>query len=176
MDQESGSHDQTKMPEICQPAEDIWSAASATRRSVTRMARCLRRLRSPHGVSGSKLSLLGRLFRAARPMTATDLARSERLQPQSLTRLIADLEEGGFIYRRQDETDRRQLLIEIAPKGRELLIQDAQQQDTWLAHVMTTRLTRAEREMLRIACELLDQLADEEPDRAGDVTTHSSRS
>jgi DNA-binding MarR family transcriptional regulator len=174
MNQESSSYDQAKMPETCLPAEDIWSTASATRRSVTRMARCLRRLRSPHGVSGSKLSLLGCLFRAARPMTATDLARTERLQPQSLTRLIADLEEGGFIHRRQDDVDRRQVLIEIAPKGRELLIQDAQQQDTWLARVMTTRLTRAERQVLRIASELLDQLADEDPDTAGDVTTHSS--
>jgi DNA-binding MarR family transcriptional regulator len=141
---------------------DHAQTARTIRRSVTRMSRRLRVLRSDHGVSASKLSLLGRLNQAKAPMIATELAQLERLQPQSLTRLIADLDAHGFIQRRQAEADRRQLLIEITAKGSELLATDARQQDAWLAQVMTARLTGAERQVLRIAAELLDRLADED--------------
>lgn len=96
-------------------------------------------------------------------MTATDLARLERLQPQSLTRIIADLEEQGLIRRRQDEVDRRQILIEITQQGTDLLVLDAHRQNLWLSQVLTTRLSKAERNILDIAAELLDGLSDEDP-------------
>ncbi len=139
-------------------------AARRVRRSITRMARQLRVQRSDHGVSPSKISVLARLHRARGPMIATDLARLERLQPQSLTRLIADLDERGLIRRRPAEADRRQLLIEITPAGRKLLGSDARQQDAWLAQAMAAKLTVAERELLGLAAGLLDRLADEEAD------------
>jgi DNA-binding MarR family transcriptional regulator len=126
------------------------------------MARRLRSLRSDHGISGSKLSILGRLQRGGKPMTATDLARLERLQPQSLTRIIADLEEQGLIRRRQDDVDRRQILIEITQPGTDLLVLDAHRQNVWLSQVLTTRLSKAERSILDVAAELLDGLSDED--------------
>jgi DNA-binding MarR family transcriptional regulator len=143
------------------PNEEDVHAATKVRRSVTHLARRLRGLRSDHGISGSKLAILGWLFRAGKPMTATDLARLERLQPQSLTRIIAELDEQRLIRRTPDETDRRQILIEITPAGQELLIVDAYRQDRWLMEVMLARMTRAEREILLIAAELLDKLASE---------------
>lgn len=133
-------------------------AAAKVRRGITHMARRLRGLRSGHGVSGARLSVLGWLFRSAAPMTATDLAQLERLQPQSLTRIIAELDEQGLIRRMQDETDRRQILIEITQAGRDLLVLDAYHQDQWLARAMAAKLTKAEREILCIAAELLESL------------------
>ncbi|HEY1613246.1 MAG TPA: MarR family transcriptional regulator [Rhizomicrobium sp.] len=138
--------------------------ANALRRSVTRMARRLRSLRKDHGVSGAKLSLLGRLHRAGRPMTAVELARLEHLQPQSLTRIIADLDQLGLIQRRPDMQDRRQLLIETTAKGEALLAMDALQQNAWLAMAMSAGLSAAERDLLRIAAELMDRLSDEKRD------------
>ena len=143
------------------PNEDATNAAPKLRRSVTHMARRLRGLRSDHGVSGAKLAILGWLFRAGRSMTATDLANLERLQPQSLTRIISELDEQGFIRRTQDETDRRQILIEITQAGQELLVVDAYHQDQWLAKAMSGKLTRAERDILCVAAELLEKLASE---------------
>jgi DNA-binding MarR family transcriptional regulator len=143
------------------PNEDRINTAPKIRRSITHMARRLRGLRSDHGVSGAKLAILGWLFRAGTPMTATDLARLERLQPQSLTRIIAELDEQGFIRRMQDESDRRQVLIEITQAGRDLLVLDAYRQDQWLAEAMTAKLTKAERDILCIAAELLEKLASE---------------
>lgn len=144
------------------PNEAEVKAATKVRRSVTNLARRLRGLRSDHGISGSKLAILGWLFRAGTSMTATDLARLERLQPQSLTRIIAELDEQGLIRRTPDPSDRRQILIEITQAGQELLIIDAFRQNQWLMKGMAARMTKAEREILIIAADLLDKLASEE--------------
>jgi DNA-binding MarR family transcriptional regulator len=142
-------------------ADETLRMARTIRRSVHRIARRLRAERSTHDLSMSKRSVLGRLFRDG-PLTATDLAVRERIQPQSLTRLVADLEERGFIARRLDESDRRQLQIEITPEGGDLLIRDARQQDKWLAAAMTSSMTSIERELLTLGARLLESLADAE--------------
>lgn len=160
------------------PNEEEINTATKVRRSVTHMARRLRGLRSDHGISGSKLAILGWLFRGGTAMTASELARLERLQPQSLTRIIAELDEEGLIQRRPDETDRRQILIDITQAGKELLVVDAFRQNQWLMQTMGAKLTRAEREILAIAAELLDTLASEpvapertsEPDQASETS------
>lgn len=118
------------------------------------------------------MSALGRLHRAGRPLSATELARLERLQPQSVTRTIADLEAEGLIIRRQNEGDRRQLDIAISKKGIELLTRDARRQNEWLANSMAEKLTPAERTVLALAAELLDRLADSDvPPAQADATT-----
>ncbi len=149
------------------PNQEDVNAATKVRRSVTHLARRLRGLRSDHGISGSKLAILGWLFRTGTSMTASDLARLERLQPQSLTRIIAELDERGLIRRTPAEEDRRQILIEITQAGKDLLIIDAYRQNQWLMEVMAAKMTKAEREILAIAADLLDKLATEpmEPDQ-----------
>ncbi|HTV50610.1 MAG TPA: MarR family transcriptional regulator [Steroidobacteraceae bacterium] len=134
--------------------------ANELRRGVASLARRLRGMRAPHGIAATKLSLLGRLARAHHPLTASELAALERLQPQSLTRIIAELEEQGLIRREPDQLDRRALLIEATERGRQLLIEDARRQNRWLATVMAQTLTAAEIRLLGIAAELLEQLAD----------------
>ena len=137
------------------------ATANHLRRSLAHFTRRMRAIRADHGVSSSKLSALGRLFRAGRPLSATELARIEGLQPQSLTRVIADLEADGLIMRRQNESDRRQFDIAISNAGVELLTHDARRQNEWLARAMAERLTPAERAILALAAELLDRLTDQ---------------
>jgi len=149
------------MTEASKADGETLKTAHRLRRSITRLARRLRAQRSEHGVSGSKLSVLGCLFRGGKPMTATDLARLERLQPQSLTRIVAELEEQGLIKRQQDDADRRQLLIELTEAGRNLLILDANRQSEWFAQRMAAKFTRAEVEIVCVATGLLEALADE---------------
>jgi DNA-binding MarR family transcriptional regulator len=141
------------------------TAASLVRRGVTTLARRLRAERADHGVSASKLVVLGRLRRTG-AMTAAKLAALERIQPQSLTRLITDLEARGLVRRRPDLEDRRQVLIEITAAGADLLHKDAWAQDVWLADAMARTLTTTERELLRMAAQLMDKLADEGADPA----------
>jgi len=110
-------------------------------------------------VSLAKLSVLGRLYRLG-PTSAATLAGQERIKPQSLTRLLANLEQRGLIKRRADDSDGRRMLIEITPAGREVLTRDMRQRDAWLALAMSTELSATEQELLRIAAPLLERLAD----------------
>ena len=135
------------------------AAARALRRGVTQLYRRLRAERMSHGLSPSKLSVLGRLALSG-PLAVTALAAKERVQPQSLTRTLTDLEESKLIVRRQDLVDRRQSLTEITALGEDLLRNDARRQATWLATAMSSILTPVERELLRLAAQLMRQLAD----------------
>jgi len=141
--------------------EEALRAADHIRRSVGDLSRLMRALRDDHGVSASKLSALGRLHRAGRPLAAVELARLERLQPQSLTRIIAELEKDGFIVRTRNEKDRRQLDIAISDKGSALLTRDALRQNAWLAQAMAEKLTPAERAILSLNAELIDRLSNQ---------------
>ena len=138
---------------------DTIRAAQQVRAGVVHLAQRLRRLRANHGVSNAKLAVLSRLYQAADPITAVELARLEQLQPQSLTRIIAELEERGLIARRADETDRRQMLLTITGSGRDLLTQDARAQIIWLARMMEANLTGMEAGVLALAGPLLERLA-----------------
>ena len=140
--------------------EKAENAATAIRRSVTRLARRLRLERVPHGVSASKLIVLGHLLRNG-VTTAKELAALEHVQPQSLTRILVELERARLIHREQAETDRRQVHITITQNGRDLLVRDAERQDEWLGRVMAAVLTDAERDVLSIAGRLLTRLSDE---------------
>jgi len=122
---------QTKCAMESEPKVRAEHTTAAIRRSVTRLARRLRLERAYHGVSASKLIVLGHLKRSG-VMTAKELATLEHVQPQSLTRILADLEKTGLIRRDRAEIDRRQVRIEISKKGRGLLVFDARKQDAWL--------------------------------------------
>jgi len=148
-------------PETLSNSEEIIAAARALRRGISELYRRLRAERVSHGLSPSKLSILGRLALSG-PLTVTALAVKERVQPQSLTRTLADLEESKLIVRRQDQVDRRQSLTEITRLGEDLLRNDARRQAAWLAVAMSSHLTPAERELLRVAAQLMRQLADAE--------------
>jgi DNA-binding MarR family transcriptional regulator len=140
-------------------SEENLAAARALRRGATQLYRRLRAERISHGLSPSKLSILGRLALNG-PLTVTTLAAKERVQPQSLTRTLTDLEERKLIVRRQDQVDRRQSLTEITVLGEDLLRNDARRQATWLAAAMSSVLTPVERELLGLAAQLMRQLAD----------------
>lgn len=140
-------------------AEELSTAARAVRQSVTRLARRLRTQRQAHGVSPTGVSVLARLYRDG---TATPryLAEAEHLAPQSLTRILAALEERRLIERRTDPADGRQALLSLTAAGRVVLREDSERRERWLAAAMADELTPQERATVLAAAELLDRLAD----------------
>ena len=141
-------------------ATDTVLAAIRIRRSAQRFSRQLRYRRTENTITGTKRSVLGTLYRHEKPLTLSDLARTERLQPQSLTRVLAELEDDRLIKRTPDESDRRQVLISITEEGRNLLVVDAQSQVRWLVSVMSSHLSKAEQDVLLIASDLFDKICD----------------
>ena len=113
--------------------------------------------RPADGTSGAGLTVLGLLHLRGK-LTASELAAAERVQPQSLTRVLATLDEKGLISRSQDSRDRRRQTIELTEPGLQVLIEHIRQSDDWLLQAMTERLTPTELEVLRLAANLIEQL------------------
>jgi DNA-binding MarR family transcriptional regulator len=92
-------------------------------------------------------------------MTPGQLAAADRLQPQSVTRVVAGLERGGLVARRRAEADGRQVQITITELGLETVVQDLAHWDTWLATALAQELSPTERELLRLAALLMERLS-----------------
>lgn len=132
--------------------------AVEVREAVSRLARRLRQERPPHELGLTSLSVLSRLCRLG-PATPSALAAAENVQPQSMTRALATLVERGLIVRAPHPTDGRQSVVSATDAGRAVLEEDRSRRDAWLAGVIADRLTPVEREFLRAAAKLLEELA-----------------
>src|SRR5688572_5650500 len=82
--------------------------ASALRVGVMRLTRRLRSQRADRTLTLSQLAALGTLERHG-PMTPGELAAHEKVQPPSMTRVVATLESLGHVARAPHPTDGRQV-------------------------------------------------------------------
>jgi DNA-binding MarR family transcriptional regulator len=146
-------------PTIEQVARTDSGLASAMRISVARLSRRLRSERDPDNelLPVGQLSVLGTLFRRG-PSTVGQLAAEERVQPPSMTRTVNCLADGGYVVRRPHETDRRQVVVALSPRGEETLAADRKRRDVWLAQRLR-ELTPEERHVLRQAAPIIERLA-----------------
>jgi len=135
--------------------------ASALRISVTRLARRLRAERRSEGLepdlSDTQLAALAALERHS-AMTPGELADHEKVQPPSMTRVIAVLEERALVMRAPHASDRRQVLLTVTDYGREVVQQSRRLREAWLAKRLH-ELTPQERAALRAAAPILEKLS-----------------
>jgi DNA-binding MarR family transcriptional regulator len=136
--------------------------ATALRISVSRLARRLRVERTepgPDGVmlSDTQLAALAALERHG-TMTPGELAENEKVQPPSMTRVIAALSDWGLVSRAPHATDRRQVVLTVTPAGRELVTRTRRRREAWLARRLA-ELTPQERAVLRAAAPILEKLS-----------------
>jgi DNA-binding MarR family transcriptional regulator len=92
-------------------------------------------------------------------MSAGELAACERVQPPSMTKVLAMLEERGLVRRDAHPGDRRQAIIAITDAGVALLDSERRSRDAWLSHRLV-QLTADERALLRDVVPVLDKLAE----------------
>jgi DNA-binding MarR family transcriptional regulator len=137
--------------------------ASALRISVSRLARRLRAERAAHGLpvlselSDTQMGALATLERHG-AMTPGELADHEKVQPPSMTRVIAVLEQHNLVTRAAHATDKRQVMLTVTDAGRELVRQSRRVRDAWLARRLR-ELTPQERAKLRAAAPILEKLS-----------------
>ncbi|WP_406376239.1 MarR family transcriptional regulator [Streptomyces sp. NBC_00647] len=143
-------------------------ASAEIRTGVIRLARRLSAERPADGLSLNKSSVLGHLHRNG-AMPAGALAAADHQQPQSLTRVFADLEQEGLISRTRDTQDGRQRVLQLTDAGREALARDMAQRDAWL-DVALVDLTETERQVLLLAARLMNRLADSPTAAPGPTT------
>jgi DNA-binding MarR family transcriptional regulator len=135
--------------------------ASVLRISVSRLARRLRAERLAKGLepglSDTQLAALAALERHG-DMTPGELADHEKVQPPSMTRVIAALEERGLVMRGPHATDRRQVVLTVTQAGRDVVQQSRMLREAWLAQRLR-ELTPQERATLRAAAPILEKLS-----------------
>ena len=136
--------------------------ATTLRISITRLARRLRVERLGLGgtetvLSDIQLAALAALERHD-SMTPGELAEHEKVQPPSMTRVIAVLEERGLVRREPHATDRRQVVLTVTADGRDLVQRVRRRREAWLAQRLQ-ELSPAEREILREAAPILEKIS-----------------
>jgi len=132
--------------------------ASGLRPAVMRLRRRLANERDPEAnLSMTSSSVLAALF-TADELTLGALAALERVQPPTMTRTINALEDDGYVTRRPGENDRRQVLIAITDKGRQIVLATRARRDEWLSRRLE-ELSADERAVLRQAVPILEKLA-----------------
>ncbi len=131
--------------------------ASTLRLSVMRLARRMRGMRADTSLSLSQLAALATLDRHG-PLTPGELAAHEKVQPPSMTRLLAGLESAGLVTRAAHATDGRQVVMTVSTAGQALLREDRRRRDAWLAQQLRT-LDPEEIAVLDRAAGILERLA-----------------
>ena len=136
--------------------------ATALRISVSRLARRLRverlmpELAEP-ALSDTRLAALATLERHG-AMSPGDLAEHEKVQPPSMTRVIAALVDWDLVTRAPHPTDRRQVILTVTPEGRSLVQKVRRRKEAWLARRLA-ELSPQERATLREAAPILEKLS-----------------
>ena len=126
---------------------------------VIRLARHLRFRRAESPVSLTQLSALVTLLGDG-AMTPGALAARERVQPPSMTRVIASLAELGFVERTAHPTDGRQVVVSISEAGAAVVEADRNAREEWL-RAQLTKFEPEQRAVLREATDLLSVLVNE---------------
>jgi DNA-binding MarR family transcriptional regulator len=130
--------------------------AAALRDSITRLNRRLRQARPMGDLTITQLSALTSLELSG-ALTPRELAEIERVQPPTLTKIVAKLEERGLVQRSPHPTDGRQVILAASGSGRAVVAEHRRTRDEWLAKQLTI-LTPEEREVLAKAAEILGRI------------------
>lgn len=130
--------------------------------AVTRLARRLRRVASPDGVTPTQRSILTTLERRG-PLTHGDLAAVERVRPPTITAAVDRLEEQGLVVRVRDDADRRVARVTLTAEGA-LRLADTRRERTAYLEQRLRALSPADRAAIAAAAPALARLL-EDPER-----------
>src|SRR3954454_24847502 len=144
------------MPAATAPGRDA-ALAGSLRDAVGRLVRRMRAERAPTELSLGQWAALRTLERHG-PMTPGELAAHEKVQPPSVTKIVARLEQHGYVTRTPDPVDRREGVVAASPDGRSLLADTRRRKDRWLSQRLAG-LDPAERAALAGALPVLEKLS-----------------
>ena len=133
--------------------------AGALHASVRLLVQRLRQTQAVEGdLTSAESSALARLDRTG-PTTASELARLERITPQSLGATVGALEERGLVERMPDPKDGRRAILSLTTAGRDLLRRRRSARSEMLSDALAAGFTRTELKQLQAAAPLIERLA-----------------
>ena len=137
--------------------DDLTEAAYRMQMSISRLARRLRH--EVHaGLTPSQLSARSTVSSGG-PLTLGELAALERVAPPSVTRMVTNLENDGYVERVPDPADRRVVRVVATAKADEFVAVARARKAAWLIERLEA-LPAGERGALLGAVGALERLAD----------------
>ena len=113
-----------------------------------------------NNLTPSQVSVLLRLEMDS-SATVSNLARAEGMRPQSMSAIVAPLQESGLVSGTPDPKDGRQTLMSLTPKCKKWLQEGRDVRQDWLATTISQKLSVHEQEKLLVAVELLARLVED---------------
>jgi DNA-binding MarR family transcriptional regulator len=138
---------------------DVGEVAGALRVAVGRIVRKLRQAPCEGELTIAESVALSRLERGG-PATSSDLARLDRISPQSMGVTVAALLERGLIERSRDPQDGRRIVLSITEEGRQTVHDKRGARTEQIATALRNGFSEAELEQLLGAASLLERLAE----------------
>jgi DNA-binding MarR family transcriptional regulator len=121
--------------------------ASDLREVTSALVRRLRAESTGQALSMSQTEVLVRLHKSG-PSTVADLARGERVTPQSMGTTVASLEEADLVARTADPNDARRWNASLTEAGRRVLLEGRAARQAWLSRALEERLAAGEQRHL----------------------------
>jgi DNA-binding MarR family transcriptional regulator len=135
---------------------DTRALAAELSLAAVRLTRHLRGRRAATQISLTQLSALATLHGDG-AMTPGALAAKERVQPPSMTRVIASLLELRLVKRDPHPTDGRQVIVSLSNAGRALIEDETNAREVWMTEQLA-KLTPEQQEVLHEAVGIMKQI------------------
>jgi DNA-binding MarR family transcriptional regulator len=138
---------------------DVTEVAGKLRVTVGLVVRKLKQAPGAGELTLAESSALGRLERNG-PATSSDLARVERISPQSMGVTVAALLERGLVERSRDPQDGRRIVLTITEEGRRTVHDRRGARTELIAAALRDGFSDDELGQLLAAASLLERLAE----------------
>ncbi|MET8137908.1 MULTISPECIES: MarR family transcriptional regulator [unclassified Streptomyces] len=132
-------------------------AAQDLRVAFSLLRRRIREVSEKQDLTPSQISALTLVSKSG-AATASALAATEGVRPQSMAATLAALDQYGLIQRNPDPGDGRRQLVTLTDAGRERVEGTRQARSEWLARAFQDRCTEDERQTVIEAMALLERL------------------
>lgn len=145
------------------PVPEFETASDLAAQIRTILSRLKRRLREQGGredLTPSQISVLLRLEKDG-AATVSSLARAEGVRPQSMSSIVASLQDANLVSGIPDPNDGRKTLMSLSKKCEKLLREGRAARQDWLTATILQKLSVQEQRQLSTALELLSRLAED---------------
>jgi DNA-binding MarR family transcriptional regulator len=141
-------------------ADRASALALEMRTLIGKLKRKLRDRAGHEDFTSSQAAVVLRLEKEG-PATVSSLARAEAMRPQSMSAAIGPLEAAGLVSGAPDRSDRRQTLLSLTPKCRDVLEKRRAAKQDWLIRTIQAKLSAHEQTKLAEALEILARLIED---------------
>lgn len=138
---------------------DDYEVAAALQVVIGLLVRKMRQAQLPGELTLAETWALKRLETGG-PATSSELAKQDRISPQSMGATLAALEQRGLIERRRDPADGRRVVLSVTEAGRQLTRDRRSARTGQFAAALRDAFTQPERDQLLAAAPLLERLAE----------------